>query len=247
MSTNSKSVNEILQTRDYGFFKFTDKNRIVIPSHVKRLTQSMKDNGWVRGSYVVVDKNGNVIDGQHRVLAAAISKVPINYVIESRISVDNIRLLNTNSKNWNIIDHLQYHVKEGNQNYILLDRFMKNFPDLRPTECTMLVKNNSSSATRGEFESGNFVVRDMKVAYDWGHKIMSLKPYFEKGYNKSIFVRAIVKVLQKPEFNFDEFRHKVQLRPKSIFMCGTVEQYVEMIEDIYNYKRKDDDKLNLRF
>jgi hypothetical protein len=27
--------------------------------------------------------------------------------------------------------------------------------------------------------------------------------------------------------------------------CGTVEQYVEMIEDIYNYRRSD--KVNLRF
>jgi hypothetical protein len=247
MSTESKTINQIYQTRDYGFFKITDKNRIIIPSHVKRLSHSMKNNGWVRGSYVVVDKNGNVIDGQHRVLAAQDSKVPITYVIENRISVDNIRLLNTNSKNWNIIDHLEYHVKQGNMNYVLLDRFMKNFPTLKPTECTMLVKNNNSSAERGEFESGNFVVRDMKVAYDWGHKIMSLKPYFDKGYNKSIFVRAMVKVLQKPVFNFNEFLHKVQLRPKSIFMCGTVDQYVEMIEDIYNYKRKVDEKINLRF
>ena len=109
----------------------------------------------------------------------------------------------------------------------------------------MLVKNSISSVVRGEFERGEFVVRDMKIAYAWGHKIMSLKPYFENGYNKSLFVRAMVRVFLKPVFNFDEFIHRVKLRPKSIVMCGTVEQYLEMIVGIYNYRRSD--KVNLRF
>lgn len=247
METNSKEVNQVYQTKDYGIFKTTEKNRSVLPNHVKRLYQSMLLNGWVKGSFVVIDRSGNIIDGQHRIEAAKQAGVPITYIVENRISIDNIRLLNTNSKNWNIIDHLAYHVKQGNQNYILLERFMKNFPDLRPTECTMLVKNNNSSAERGEFESGNFVVRDMKKAYEWGHNIMKLKHLFEKGYNKAIFVRALVKVLQKPQFNFDEFLHKIEIRPKSIYLCGTVEQYVEMIEEIYNYKRKTEEKVNLRF
>jgi hypothetical protein len=247
-TSNSKRVNEILRTKDYLMFNVNDHNRVIIPSHVRRLSVSMAVNGWIKGSYMVTDKSYNIIDGQHRLEAAKIANVPVDYVIESRANPDDIRILNTNSKNWNIIDHLQYHVKAGNQNYILLDRFMKNFPDFRPTECMMLVKNSMSSAERGEFESGDFVVRDMKKAYAWAHQIMSLKPYFEMGYCKSIFVRALMRVfLNKPEFNFDEFLHKVKIRPGSIYPCGTVDQYVEMIEDIYNYKRKIDEKVNLRF
>jgi hypothetical protein len=247
-TSNSKKVNEILRTKDYSIFKVNEHNRVIIPSHVKRLTQSMLVNGWQKGSYMVTDRNYNVIDGQHRLEAAKIANVPVEYAVEVKATADSIRMLNTNSKNWNIIDHLRYHVEAGNQNYVLLDRFMKNFPDFRPTECMMLVKNSMSSAERGEFESGQFVVKDMKKAYAWGHQIMSLKPYFDSGYCKSIFVRALMKVfLNKPEFNFDEFLHKIHIRPRSIYMCGTVDQYVEMIEDIYNYKRKVDEKVNLRF
>jgi len=242
---NNKSVNQVFRTKDYSTFKFDKENRTIIPSHVKSLSKSMLTNGWVKGSYVVVNKENAIIDGQHRVLAAEIAKVFVEYVVEAKATGENIRLLNTDTKNWNIITHLEYHVKQGNQSYILLDRFMKNFPSLKPTECTMLVKNSTSSASRGEFERGEFVVRDMKIAYDWGHKIMSLKPYFERGYNKAIFVRAMVRVLIKPIFNFEEFLHRVKLRPKSIVMCGTVEQYLEMTEDIYNYRRSD--KVNLRF
>jgi hypothetical protein len=109
----------------------------------------------------------------------------------------------------------------------------------------MLVKNSMSSTERGTFERGEFVVRDMKKAYAWGHDIMKLRQYFEKGYNKSIFVRAMVKVLQNPQFIFDEFLHKVSIRPRSMVMCGTVDQYVQMIEDIYNYRRNNDEKIRL--
>jgi hypothetical protein len=109
----------------------------------------------------------------------------------------------------------------------------------------MLCKNSFSSVPRNEFESGNFTTRDMTKARLWGDYIMSLKPFF-KGYNRSIFVRALVKVLsKKPEFNFEKFLHKVQLRPNLITMCGTVEQYVAMIEELYNFGSRD--KINLRF
>lgn len=243
---NEKTVNEIKRTNDYSKFNLHSQNRAIIPSHVRKLKQSILEHGWLTGSYIVIDKKGNVIDGQHRLVAAMEINHPVDYVIEQKATVDSIRLLNTNAKNWSIIDHLKYHVKKGNQDYILLDRFMKNFPHLRPTECMMLVKNSNSSAERGTFESGQFKVSDMKVAYKWGHDIMKLQYLFE-GYNKSIFVRAMIKVLQKPQFDFDEFLHKVNLRKSMIHMCGTVDQYVEMIEQIYNYKRKVDEKINLRF
>ena len=57
----------------------------------------------------------------------------------------------------------------------------------------------------------------------------------------------MVKVLshKKDVFDFEEFIHKVKLRPNMLVPCGTTDQYVEMIENIYNYKRSG--KVNLRY
>jgi len=86
----------------------------------------------------------------------------------------------------------------------------------------------------------------MNVATVWAENLLSLKQYFPKGYNKAIFVRAMVKIFsKKSEFDFNQFLHKVELRPGMIHLCGSVELYIEMIEEIYNYKRRD--KINLRF
>jgi hypothetical protein len=242
-TSKSRKVGEILRTKDYSIFKVHKFNRTINDSNVNNIYKSMLNEGWVEGSIVVVNGRGDIIDGQHRILAAMKANVPVHYTVNVKTNYDSIPKLNMNKKLWNIIDHLQTYVKKENQNYILLDRFMKNFPDLRPTECMMLVKNTISSTKRGEFESGEFKVKDMKLGYQWGHNIMSLKPYFEDGYDKSIFVRAMVRVMLIPTFNFDEFLHKVKLRPRMMVKCGTVEQYMKMIEDIYNYRRNNNEKI----
>jgi hypothetical protein len=240
-----KKVNEVYSTKDYNKFKFRGDNRIVKETHVKGLIENMKLRGWEPGSYVVINERGEVIDGQHRVKAAIQVGIPVLYTIEKKAGFETIRNLNRNQKNWAITDHIHGFVEENNPHYIKLNNFIKEYKELKVTECMMLCKNSFTSVSREEFESGNFMTRDMGKARQWADFIMSLKPFF-KGYNRSIFVRAIVKVLsKKPEFKFDKFLHKVQLRPNLITMCGTVEQYISMIEELYNFGSRD--KINLRF
>lgn len=244
---SSQKINQVYRTSDYSIFKFRNDNRNVKNSNVKRLTKRMKATGWVTGSVILVNERFEILDGQHRYLAAVEAGVPIDYMIVNGAGFETIRDVNTLVHGWNIIDHLDGYVKTGHVHYQLLDRFMTNFPELRPTECMMLVKNGTGSAARDVFESGKFETKDMKKAYTWGHQIMSLKKYFPDGYNKAIFVRALVRVFMKPQFNFDDFLNRLKLRPTSLKPCGTVEQYLELIENIYNYRRRTDEKVNLRF
>jgi hypothetical protein len=113
----------------------------------------------------------------------------------------------------------------------------------------MLLQNSGTRhVDKQDFADGKFIVGDMDKAKEWANNLLQLKPYFEKGYNKSVFVRTLLTIMEKKsDFKFEEFLHKVKLRPSSIFMCGDKKSYAEMIEDIYNYKRRTDEKLNLRF
>lgn len=239
-----KEINKIYQTTDYSIFEPNFMNRDIRESHVNHLYKDMLVNGWLKGSYIVVNLNGKLISGHHRLLAAMRAKVPVSYVIED-IPDDDVSSVCKITRNWTIIDHMKHFVKLGNPHYVVLDRFTKNFPALRPTECMMIVKNSGTAQVRHQFEQGLFETKDMKRAYLWGQQIMSLKPYFEEYYTKSLFVRALIRVFMNPKFNFDEFLHKVKLRPTMLQPCGTVEKYLELIEIIYNYRRVE--KVNLRF
>ena len=244
---NGKKVAEVFETKDYSIFKFRKDNREIKDAHVKVIVKKMKERGWLKTSTVVINQNGEVIDGQHRVKAAIQTGVPIRYRIERNAGIDEITQMNTGQKNWSPFDHIHKFVARGNENYIKFDNFIKEFPMFKVTECAMFLNNSFTSVKRDAFEEGRWVVKDFNVGRKWANQILSLKPYFEKGYNKSIFVRSIIKLLstKSKDFDFDQFIHKVKLRPSMIHLCGSVDQYIEMIENIYNYKRSD--KVNLRF
>lgn len=245
LNNKIKEVNKVYKTKDYNLFNFRPDNRPIIQSHVKELMDSMTKHGWEQGSYVVVNEKMEVIDGQHRLMSGMELGLPIIFTIEKGSNFDTIQTLNTKQKNWTKYNHIDSYVKKGNQNYIILDKYMKKFPEFKLTEMLMFLGNTQGSISKGDFEDGKFEVRSTDIANVWINNLLCLKGYFPKYYNKSIFVRSVLRVLKKEDFKFSEFLHKVQLRPLMLQPCGTVEQYVEMIEKIYNYGRGN--KVNLRF
>lgn len=244
---HGKEVNTLYETKDYEKFKFNPNNREIKQGHVASLIKSMKEKGWIPGSYVIVNRLFEIIDGQHRTLAAIAANVPIRYAMEKNADDDTMAELNKNQKNWQLSDHLNGFVKKEIPSYIKLDEFMKLFPDFKITEAMMFLSNQYKRVDRNTFEGGKFVAKDIKKAHRWAEQTMSLKPFFPERYNSSIFVRSLITCLSKPVFKFDEFYHKVKLRPTSLVPCGTIEQYIELIENTYNYHRNNKDKINLRF
>lgn len=243
---HGKKVGEIFETKDYSIFKFRADNRIINENHVNKLVRKMKLKGWLTTSRVVINEKGELIDGQHRVKAARVAQVPVRYTIQKGASEDEITSMNELQRNWSPFDFLHKWVVKGNKHYINLAEFVQEFPQFKITECTNFCTNGVTTVDRDQFQEGRWVTKDMKKAREYANNISQLKPYFDKYYTRSIFVRAMMKIMSsKKEFNFDEFLHKVKLRPNMLVPCGTVEQYVEMIESLYNYKRKE--KVNLRF
>lgn len=241
-----KKVNVVYSTQDYDRFIFREDNRTIKPNHLKELTEKMKAFGWVPGSQIEVNEKNEVIDGQHRLLAAKEAGIPFLYIIEKDAGFNEIQLLNQTQVNWNKIDHVHAWIKRGNPHYQVLQDFLTDHPNFKITEAIMLLMNEFTSISRTDFEGGNFKVKDREIAEKWVNCLNQLKPYFEEGYNKSMFVRAMVKLFaRKPvDFNFEEFLHKAELRPSMIYLCGSTDLYIEMIEKLYNYKRQK--KVNLR-
>lgn len=243
---SGKKVGEIFETKDYSIFRFREDNRVVNVNHVKKLAQRMREKGWLSSSVVTINGSGDVIDGQHRVKAAMSVGCVVRYKQTKGAGLEEMTAMNTLQKNWSPFDHIHKWVIRGNENYITFDNFVKDYPMFKYTEVSMFLSNSVSGIKRDSFESGNYVVKNENKGRLWANYILELKPYYEKYYNKSIFVRAMIKILSnKKEFVFEEFLHKVKLRPMMLVGCGTLEQFVEMIENIYNYKRSG--KVNLRF
>jgi hypothetical protein len=84
----------------------------------------------------------------------------------------------------------------------------------------------------------------MEKAEQSARNIKLLEPYFD-GYNKSSFIGTMLLMFNNPNFDFSEFMQKVKNQPTALVDCANREQYKSLIEDIYNFRRRE--KVNLRY
>ena len=54
----------------------------------------------------------------------------------------------------------------------------------------------------------------------------------------SEYLYSISNRLKKDNFDFDRFIRKLKIQPTALVHCATVVQYIDLIENIYNYKSK---------
>ena len=97
------------QTTDYSLFKDVSSNRDVDRKHVKKLVNSIREKNLLEVNPIIVNEKLEVLDGQHRLEAAKQLKVPIYYVISSDVTHNDISRLNSNKKNWLLMDYINYY------------------------------------------------------------------------------------------------------------------------------------------
>jgi hypothetical protein len=246
-------ITDVYSTYDYDKFKILFGNRKLNEIHLKRLMNSFQKNYLF--SPILVNNNFEIIDGQHRFNAAKELGLPINYMIMPAYGLNEVKVLNTNTSNWNKMDYLMGYCDSGSLPYLQMRQFMKDFPDFGIYVCEQLLTNNTKGINntgaiekgRGRlknFEEGRLIIPDINKSYENAHKVLSFKKYYD-GYNRAIFVAALIGIFKHANYNHQEMISKLSLQPSALTHCTNVEYYKVLIENIYNYKRRN--KLTLRY
>lgn len=255
----SQEVNKVYKTNDLSIFKTIEGNRPPNLQHVRRLTSSIEENG-VLCNPILVNEKFQVIDGQHRLLAAKNVKSEIYYIILNGYDLEEVHTLNLNQKNWTKKDFMNGYADMGIESYVKLRTFYKQNNDFTLNTCIALCSNTSSASNikahayrangkivkqKEIFEDGTWKGKDFKLAQRVADKIRLVKPYYQN-YTRTSFVGTMTGlILNNKEFDMSEFMHKLRLQPTALLDCANRAQYKSLIEDIYNYRRRD--KVNLRF
>lgn len=91
-----------------------------------RLVASIRKRNLLHVNPIVVDKDMRVVDGQHRLEAASILGVEI-YYIEENIDRRDISMLNSNQKNWNAMDYINFYTVEKNSSFIQISSLVNKY------------------------------------------------------------------------------------------------------------------------
>jgi hypothetical protein len=244
---------QVFTTNDYSKFKVLHGNRLVNDSNLNRLIRSFKEKYLL--SPILVNEKYEIIDGQHRFNAAKSLNLPIYYIMIYGYTINEVQILNTNSRNWTKIDYLNAYCDMGNSEYLKLRQFMIDFPEFGIASSEAIVTNT----TRGinsrnlihqkqgrmkNFEEGKLKIHNIDEAYLIANKIKAFAPYYN-GFNRSGFVATMITIFKNENYNNDLMLRKLQMQPTALKHCADVSQYKILIEDIYNYKNQN--KINLRF
>ncbi len=243
-----QEVNKVYKTHDLSIFTQIDGNRVPNLQHIKRISDSIRVYG-MKCNPILVNEKMEVIDGQHRLMAAKETKSFVYYIIVDGYKLDDVHTLNLNQKNWTKNDFMEGYANIGVKDYVMIRQFYRKNDDFKLIDCIALCSNNtvnSGTTNNGQkpFENGDWKCKDLETAQEWASKIRMVKTYYS-GYNRSSFIGTMIGLLKNHKFDFNEFMHKLRLQPTALVDCANREQYKTLIEDIYNYKSRN--KISLRY
>ena len=237
---------QVHTTKDYSLFKTLNGNRDVNHLHLSRLKESMKKNHLT--TIIMVNENFEIIDGQHRFLISRELQLPINYIVSKNYGLNEVQILNANMKNWQTTDYVNGYCDLGYKDYIIYRDFVNEY-GFQNQIALLLLSNEFISSSQKEnpstrFKEGRFKVKDLHNAKNMAEKIMMIEPYY-KGYLRRSFIVALVGMFKNENFEFIEFLAKLKQQPTTMQDCTNITQYKVLIEEIYNYRRRE--KVNLRY
>lgn len=237
---------QVHTTKDYSLFKTLNGNRDVNHLHLSRLKESMKKNHLT--TIIMVNEKFEIIDGQHRFLISQELKLPINYIVSKNYGLAEVQVFNANMKNWQTTDYVNGYCDLGYKDYIIYRDFVNEY-GFQNQIALLLLSNEYSSASAKEnpasrFKEGKFKVKNLDNAKKMAEKIMMIEPYY-KGYLRRSFIIALVSMFKNENFEFTEFIAKLKQQPTTMQDCTSTTQYKVLIEEIYNYRRRE--KINLRY
>ena len=237
-------INQVMMTNDYALFETIDGNREVNKLHVKRLKDSISEK-YITVPIIVNEKN-QIIDGQHRFQSAKELNKPVYYIKVNGLDLKDVHRLNTNTKNWTADAYLDGYCRLGMKDYITYREFKNKYGfGHNETNAILSDKQRMGGTKNQAFKDGEFKIVDYNKAVKSADKICMVGQYYD-GYRRRAFVYAMLDLFENSNYNHAEFLNKLSFQSVKLVDCTDVQQYLTLIEEIYNYKRSRQNKVYFR-
>lgn len=242
-------------TKDYEIFKRAEGNRSINQENLSRIIESLEKVNLLKECPIVVNKEMEILDGQHRLEAAKSLGLEVWYIETDQENFSVMTNLNYAKKAWSIEDWVNYWAGRGRAQYILLQKLSVELN----RSCNELHRVCGKRGGRGgnggmgggaaaALKNGNLeLLQDESLertiqAIKESNTI--IKAVFDASMKKSIFVHtvkfkeALLYFIKRKDVCAQELLEKLILKINVFRPCTTAEAYSEMLMDIYNHGKK---------
>lgn len=140
---NKPKIPKISFTTNYGMFKRINSNREINKNHLRKLKAGIQAKNLLYLFPIVVNKDMEIVDGQHRLKASEELRLPIYYIIDNSITKADIAMVNSNRKGWSAKDYISFYAEEGKKPYKHLQELLE-YPITIMTGIKLLDKTSTS-------------------------------------------------------------------------------------------------------
>ena len=229
-------------TTDYDRFKFRPDNRKQISqAHVDSLTRSLDQKNLLPIRPIIVNEEMEIIDGQHRFLAAKKLGLPISYEVMKDFDEADIIKMNF-SKSWNNEDYLNFYCKQGKPEYLKLRAFIRKYNISVIVATTIL--GGKQKVSFSSFKKGEFVFNEeelVEIVEECRKTIEVLREVKDDiAFLKSLkFYSALFFFIKSMGVDkLTGWLERVQLLSSRITAKPSKDEYLESFKYVFNYNRK---------
>lgn len=230
------------KTRDYDKFIFRDDNRSQIDqAHVKKLINSIKSKNLLDLRPIDVNSDFEIIDGQHRLLAAKELGLEIYYNVKNDLKSEDIIRMNI-AKPWTNKDYLNFYVKHDNEEYKKFQQFMlKNKIDFKIAYSILC---GSGQQTTSIFREGKYIFdstylsTDIEYCWQTIDIIKKNNGVYPQFYIASKFWKALISLIRHPDFDINQWVKNCLKLTSNLCIKATQKEYLKCFLHIYNYNLK---------
>lgn len=232
-----KTIGEIYELENYSLVKFKKGNRHINERHVKELASDIRQHGQVMA--IQVDKDMMIQDGQHRYEACKLLGIPVKFVYINALTASEIARVNSLSSKWKTKDYAISFAAQDIQSYKLYNLLQSKYPQFSHSIIVSFLTNTlgRNKGAEDNFEKGTFEVSSFTTAKNTAEFICSLSIFY-KGYNRRSFVYAVMLMMRHPDFDKERLTRKLNFRCKELLDFSQTEDYLNTLQDIYNWKEK---------
>jgi hypothetical protein len=231
------TVNTVLKTNDYSKFKSKDGNRNLNELHLKRLTESVKQNDLLHANPILVNENYEIIDGQHRFNVCRQLGKSIHYIKVKGLGLQEIQILNANSKNWKLDDYIDGYCQMNLPEYCYFKNLIRKTNLGITSLLALFVTGTTSGNAMESLKTGNLKL---------GHKtrgliILEWIEEWTKHYPNSFrrtFIVALVNLYNVKGYSHEKMMQKIKYQSTKLVDCTNTKTYLALLEEIYNFKER---------
>lgn len=230
------------KTSDLNQFKPIPGNRTIKDLHVKHLMSALLKRNELHLNPLVVTSDMEVVDGNHRLVAARNLGLSVYYIIDDNYDPEKLMMFNNVNLKWQFKDYLKFYMEQGNEDYLKFNEFMQEvgfsitvlmeWMDYHPRKAQISFKEGRLKfrLDKNLLEALTNTKRLIDIMK--GRKV---KPH--SIFGKHAFHRACKHFFLSPFVDADIFFNRLDVCPHTIHV-DLYDGFIQQLVDIYNYMKK---------